>query len=104
MAAGLRELLAQRAVVEEILDFGDAQLFGATNYTAILVLDAAGGCEYLRYRKLPETEGDPIAAIEDADSVAFEIRSLGPAPWLLAGPNEKRVWTQPGRERGPWPT
>lgn len=91
MATGLRELLSKRRVVEEMLDFGDAQLFGATNYTAILLLNAAGECNRLSYRKLPDTAGDPIAAIEDVDPVAFEAETLGSGPWMLAGPSEKRV-------------
>ena len=54
LAGRLRELLSQRELVDEVIDFGASQLFaGATNYTCILVLDAAG-------RKGWPIDGSPV--------------------------------------------
>ena len=69
-----------------MLDFGDAQLFGATNYTAILILDSTGGCTALQYRKLQDADGDPIAQIESAEASEFKVSDLGEGPWILASP------------------
>lgn len=91
MAAGLRQLLSERGLAEEILDFGDAQLFGATNYTATLMLDSSGERTTLQYRKLPAGEGDPIAQIEDIEPSEFAHSELGRPPWILATPSERRV-------------
>ena len=91
MAESLRELLVERKLVEEILDFGGAQLFGATNYTAILVLDAAGDGAGLRYRKLLTTGGDAVAEIEEMEPSEFAFSDLGGAPWILAAPSERRI-------------
>ena len=91
MAKGLRKLLVEGKVVEEILDFGGAQLFGATNYTAILLLDASGRRTAVEYRKLLAPEGDPIAQIEKMELSEFELSELGEAPWILATPSERRL-------------
>ena len=91
MAKGLRKLLVERQVVEEILDFGGAQLFGATNYTAILVLDSSGDRPTLEYRRLPAADGDPIAQIEKMEPSEFKLSDFGEAPWILATPSERRL-------------
>jgi hypothetical protein len=91
MAQGLRGLLVEGKVIEEILDFGGAQLFGATNYTAILVLDAAVSHTAFAYRKLASLAGDPIARIEKAAPAEFELAELSDGPWILAAPSERRL-------------
>jgi hypothetical protein len=91
MAEGLRKLLVETRVAEEILDFGGLQVFGATNYTAILLLDASGGRTELAYRKALTTRGDPIAEIEAREPASFELADLGQGPWILATPDERRI-------------
>jgi hypothetical protein len=92
MARGLRKLLVERRAVEEILDFGGAQLFGAVNYTAVLLLDASGDRGALRYRKLSQPDGgDPIAEIETMEPSEFAFTDLDEGPWILAAPSERRV-------------
>lgn len=91
MSEGLRRQLVERKLAEEILDFGGAQLFGATNYTAILILDATGDRTTLSYRKLLVTEGDPIAEIEEMEPSKFRLSELGGGPWILATPSERRL-------------
>lgn len=92
-ARKLREMLADDRLVEEIVDFGDAQLFaGATNYTSILVLDKRGSDE-LGYRKV-RRDGPAIEALSTLDSLPvqrFEVRKLDPDNWLLAAPEELGV-------------
>jgi hypothetical protein len=91
MAAHLRKQLVEGMLIEEILDFGGAQLFGATNYTAILVLDRSGDRTALEYRKLIRTEGDPVAEIERMEPSEFPFTDLGSEPWILAVPSERRI-------------
>jgi type I restriction-modification system DNA methylase subunit len=91
MGKGLRKMLVEREVVDEILDFGGAQLFGATNYTAILILDSSGGRTTIEYRKLLATDGDPIAQIEKTEPAKFKASDLGDAPWILATSSEHRI-------------
>lgn len=90
----LRELFANQRLVEEIVDFGDAQLFvGATNYTCILLLDHAG-IDDLEYRSV---RGDPVEvrrAMVDLDAVhleRFSSADLGADPWVLAAGLEREV-------------
>ncbi|MDQ3571458.1 MAG: Eco57I restriction-modification methylase domain-containing protein [Actinomycetota bacterium] len=102
MAAGLRALLAERGLVEEMLDFGDAQLFGATNYTAILILDSSGERTTLEYRRLScAIDGDPIAQIEETEPSEFEFADLCEAPWMLVTPSEGRVLEAAQRDSEP---
>lgn len=91
MAKGLRKLLIEGGLVEELLDFGGAQLFGATNYTAILILDSSGGRTTLDYRKLLTADGDPIAQMEEVEPSEFTVSELGEGPWILATPSERRL-------------
>jgi hypothetical protein len=92
-AKKLRSCLAEGRLVEEIIDFADAQLFeGATNYTCILILDASAHDE-LRYRKVAgEVSGVPTAReIEAAVPESFGAAELGDAPWTLVGTDERRI-------------
>lgn len=91
MAKGLRELLIAQEAVEEILDFGGAQLFGATNYTAILLLETGRSRSAVTYRKLGDAEGEPIAQIEKIEPSEFRYADLGKGPWILATPSEQRI-------------
>lgn len=89
----LREALATGALVEEIVDFGDAQLFeGATNYTCVLVLDASGQ-DRLGYRKVRgEAPGIPLAReIQSSALDQFEVGGLGGGPWVLASGGERQL-------------
>lgn len=93
-AAGkLRERLSEGELVEEIIDFGDAQIFeGATNYTSVLILDREGH-DSLAYRKV-RADGDGIPTsreIENANPEAFEAGSLGADPWMLVAGEERRL-------------
>ena len=88
-----RELVSEGLQIEEIVDFGDAQLFeGATNYTCVLLLDTSGSDEFL-YRKVKSGRpGIPTAReIESATGESFSARELGAEPWILATGNELRL-------------
>jgi hypothetical protein len=63
--AGLRAMLSGDRLVEEIIDFGDAQIFDrATNYTAVLLLGNAGS-DGLDYRGAsPATPPGSVAPSE----------------------------------------
>lgn len=86
-AAGLRRMLTADRIVEEVLDFGDSQLFeGATNYTAILLLSHAGA-DAFRYRRITGDRSTVRRALGDAvraPGERYPSSSLGASPWLLA--------------------
>lgn len=90
----LRELLASESLVEEIVDFGDAQLFaGATNYTCILVLDR-GGTSTFAYRRVRGGPGVVRQALVNLDILPaeeFSAGDFGGDPWVLATGDEARV-------------
>ncbi len=93
-AGKLRELFAQRELVDEVIDFGASQLFaGATNYTCILVLDAAG-VEELAYRRLTGAREHVFEGLSSAGSIPaerFVTRDFGRDPWVLVPPEEATV-------------
>ena len=78
----LRECLAEHRLVEELIDFGDGQLFeGATNYTCILTLDRAGRDDLTYRRILGERNGIPLPReIRGATSEDFAASELGEDP------------------------
>lgn len=89
----LRQRLSRDGLSEELIDFADAQVFEATNYTCILVLDKAG-VDALAFRKLPRYGVELRDALTDPDSLAaerFALRDLGDEPWILVPPDERRV-------------
>jgi hypothetical protein len=93
-AERLRGLFAREALVEEIVDFGDAQIFEeATNYSCILMLDRAGADE-LTYRRVT---GDRVAVrqaltdVDDLPAERFPLSELGSEPWILAAGEEAAV-------------
>jgi hypothetical protein len=93
-ARKFRELLARRALVDEVIDFGASQLFaGATNYTCILVLDA-NGLEELAYRRLTGTREHVLEGLSSAGSIPaerFTTREFGRDPWVLVPRDEAVV-------------
>jgi len=92
--AKLRELLATGELIEDLIDFADAQVFaGATNYTCILVLTRTG-TEGFDFRKLPRTGIALREALTDPDSLPAErflASDLGDRPWVLASGSERVV-------------
>ncbi|MEX2196788.1 MAG: N-6 DNA methylase [Thermoleophilaceae bacterium] len=90
----LREWLTQNRLVEEIVDFGDAQLFpGATNYTCITVLRRHGGNE-LTYRRVGRGADDlrrALASLDTAPGASFSVTELGQDPWVLATGEEAEL-------------
>jgi hypothetical protein len=93
-AQRMREMLAQRELVEEVLDFGASQLFaGATNYTCILLLARAGAPE-LTYRRLSGRREEVLGELSAGGTTAaqrFAARNLGGEPWVLVPPEEAEV-------------
>jgi hypothetical protein len=93
-ARSLRELLAGEQLVEEMIDFGDAQVFGgATNYTCVLVLDRRGG-EEMCYRTVPPGPAGLRAVLDDfgsAPGARFSLTRLGGDPWVLATGEQAQV-------------
>lgn len=92
--ARLRELLAGRELVDEVLDFGSSQLFaGATNYTCILILDGGGTAE-LQYRRLAGSRERVLEELASAGAIPaqrFATKPLGREPWVLVPPEEAAV-------------
>ncbi len=90
-AQRMRALLAERELVEEVLDFGDSQLFAAvTNYTCILVLDGRRVPE-LDYRRLHGTRETVLAELAGGGAIPaqrFRTSAFGAEPWLLVPPAE----------------
>ncbi len=93
-ATRLRQWLAGDGLAEEIVDFGDAQLFGgATNYTCILVLDRGGRPEltYRRVEQDPVMLTDVLESLDRAPAQSFDLAALGSDPWVLATGEEARL-------------
>jgi len=92
--ARLRQWFADEGLVDELIDFGDAQVFGAaTNYTCILIADRAGDRE-LRFRSAsPEgrTIGEALAATDSREPAHFQVAEHGSDPWVLATGIEAEV-------------
>lgn len=85
----LREYLANNNLVSEILDFGQHQIFeDATTYTCILTLER--GKEEFRYSKTRKRPVD-VGELRDREWVVFSVDDLGSDPWVLAGPEERKV-------------
>jgi Eco57I restriction-modification methylase/N-6 DNA Methylase len=90
----LRERLAADRLIEEIIDFGDAQIFaGATNYTCVLVLDRGGHpeFEYRRVRGDFETVRRTLVNVDGVPSERFPVKGFGGDPWVLATGDEARL-------------
>jgi type I restriction-modification system DNA methylase subunit len=89
----MRASFAGRELVEEIIDFRDAQIFdGATNYTCVLVL-AKASTEGFTYRTLGSgTDVRSAAAdLNQLEGQEFLAGKLGKRPWVLATGDEGKV-------------
>lgn len=86
-ASRLREWFAEAGLVDEVIDFGDAQVFGgATNYTCILLVDRRGARQ-LHYRRVPasgHTVGEAMDVAEATEPEEYEPGDFGADPWVLA--------------------
>ncbi|MGH2744115.1 MAG: Eco57I restriction-modification methylase domain-containing protein [Thermoleophilaceae bacterium] len=93
-AQRLRERLASGRLIEEIIDFGDAQIFaGATNYTCVLLLDRGGHAafEYRRVSGSAETVRRTLVNVDTVPGETFAVNRLGGDPWVLATGEEARI-------------
>jgi hypothetical protein len=92
-ARRLRADLVASRQIEEIIDFGAAQLFdGATNYTSILILDTASREDFLYRKILNAREGLRVfREIEDTPAESFSFNGLSEKPWTLASGEEKQI-------------
>lgn len=92
----MREWLASDGLLEEMVDFGDHQLFpGATNYTCILVLERGGGSDltYRRVERGADALRRALAGLDGVPAWRFPARELGAEPWMLATGEEARLLT-----------
>lgn len=93
-AQRLRERLSSARLVDEIIDFGDAQIFeGATNYTCVLLLDREGrdSFDYRRVRGDRDTVRRTVVDVDAVPAERFQARALGRRPWVLATGDEARL-------------
>lgn len=90
----MRQEMSSSGLIEEIIDFGDMQIFeGATNYTCILLLGRSGR-EELVYRRPSVKMTDVSNGVTDLaamPSEGFVSARLGSDPWVLATGGEARV-------------
>jgi hypothetical protein len=91
-ASRLRGLLADGRITEEIVDFGDTQIFeGATNYTCILELNA-GTAETVKYTRVTNEGRLPLPAdIARSPVQTYDADELGANPWILLSGQERSV-------------
>lgn len=93
-AKRLRQWLTADALIEELVDFGDAPVFaGTTNYTCVLLLDRSGH-ENFRYHKVAagsDALDDALTSFDRVPEARFSILSLGSDPWVLATGEERRL-------------
>jgi hypothetical protein len=101
-ASRLRGLLAQYDLVEEILDFGDIQLFpGATNYTCVLVLQRGRTQSDFEYRHAAHgTIGarEALRSAQGSEPTRVEAKNLNTDPWILATGEEARILAAAGQQ------
>lgn len=90
----MRGIFSERELVDEVLDFGAAQVFAeATNYTCILILDRAGAAEF-DYRRIRGTRAEVLAELATGGTLPaerFATGLLGREPWTLVPPEEADV-------------
>jgi type I restriction-modification system DNA methylase subunit len=93
-AARLRTRLAGRGLVEQIIDFGHAQVFeAATNYTCIIVLSRDRQDE-LAYVAVHGTTSDVRRAVATHSfprAECYRASELGDAPWILLPRDERAI-------------
>ncbi|HTZ65809.1 MAG TPA: N-6 DNA methylase [Solirubrobacteraceae bacterium] len=91
--ARLRARLAERCLIEEIIDFGHAQVFEATNYTCIIVLEREGDDD-LGYVALEGSSDEVRRAVATHALPAAEryrASELGEMPWILVPRDEREI-------------
>ncbi len=95
----LRARLAERHLVDEIIDFGHAQVFeAATNYTCIIVLEREGDDD-LDYVAVHGSSDEVRRAVATHTLPAAEhylASELGEAPWLLLPSDERQILDRMG--------
>jgi len=99
----LRACFAERCLVEEIIDFGHAQVFeAATNYTCIVVLEREGHNDlgYVAVRGNSEEVRRAVATHALPAAEHYRSSELGEAPWILL-PRDERQILDTMREAGP---
>jgi len=83
----LRGLIADRGVLDEVVDFEHEQVFdGPTTYTCLLFLDR-GQRDSVRYRKAPGG-----AALPDGPAdIVLEAETFSSAPWVFVKSNARAL-------------
>ena len=92
--ARLRARLAERSLVEEIIDFGHAQVFeAATNYTCIVVLEREGDNDlsYVAVRGSSDEVRRAVATHALPAAEHYRASELGEAPWILLPRDEREI-------------
>ncbi len=92
--AGLRACLAERSLVEEIVDFGHAQVFeAATNYTCVVVLEREGDDDlgYVVVRGSSDQVRRAVATHTLPPAERYNAGELGGAPWILVPSDERQI-------------
>jgi type I restriction-modification system DNA methylase subunit len=92
--ARLRARLAERRLVEEIIDFGHAQVFdGATNYTCIVVLEREGDDDlgYVAIHGSSEEVRRAVTTHTLPAAERYRASRLGEAPWILLPSDEREI-------------
>jgi len=85
---GLRKFLTSQNRIDEILDFGQKQVFeGATTYTCILSL---GGGDSFRYGPVDEETTAPFD-LSEVDFGTIESSEISEDPWVLVSPDEREI-------------
>ena len=89
----LRALLASQCLVEEIIDFGHAQVFEATNYTCIIVLEREGDDDlgYVSVGGCSDEVHQVVATHAFAAGERYRASELGEAPWILLPGDERQI-------------
>ena len=92
--ARLRARLAERSLIEEIIDFGHAQVFeGATNYTCIVVLEREGDDDlsYVAVRGSSDEVRRAVSTHALPAAERYRAGELGEAPWMLVPRDEREI-------------
>jgi hypothetical protein len=90
----LRARLAERCLVEEIIDYGHAQVFeAATNYTCIVVLEREGDDDlgYVAVHGSSEEVRRAVATHALPAAEHYRASELGETPWILLPRDERQI-------------
>jgi type I restriction-modification system DNA methylase subunit len=92
---GLRRLLCENKAVEQVVDFGDAQVFDAgTNYTCLLFLvkDTGQRFSYVWARDaVAESPAAPDLSTPERSSLSLDRDEFGRAPWVFPRGSQSSV-------------